>query len=169
MVRNNDTASVPATGSDGSGSAEVESDQGPSGIIDARLAFATVAPACDRYGNSSDPAAGSSSGGLGLEENAEQELEIADAGGRRAPRSGEQTIHKDYQRVARSARRCEASRVVYNQLEISLARLFSRSTLRQHGSRKFCNPMPVQDELLEPVLASGPAGLNSMLRTDSMR
>jgi hypothetical protein len=114
MVRNNDTASVPATGSDGAGSAEVESYQGTRGIIDARLAFETVAPAGDRYGNSGDPAAGSSSRGVGLEENAEQELEIADAGGQHAPRSGEQAINKDYQRVTRSARYCEAARVVHN-------------------------------------------------------
>jgi hypothetical protein len=128
MVRSNDPASVPATGSDGAGSAEVESDQGPSGIIDARLALATLAPACDRYGNSGDQAAGSPSGGLGLEANAEQQLEIADVGGQHAPRSEEKEIQKDDQRVTRSARRCEAARVVYNQVDISLARLFPSVT-----------------------------------------
>jgi hypothetical protein len=43
-------------------------------------------------------------------------------------RSGEQAIHKDDQRVTRSARRCEAARVVYNQFDISLARLFPSVT-----------------------------------------
>jgi hypothetical protein len=128
MVRNDNTASVPAAGSDGAGSAEVESDQGPSGIIDARIAFETVATTCDQYVNSGDPASGSSSGGLGLEENAEKELEIVDAGGQHAPRSGKQAIHKDDQQVTGSARRCEAARVVYNKLDISLARIFPSVT-----------------------------------------
>jgi hypothetical protein len=75
MVRNNGPSSVPAAGSHGAGSAGVESYQSPSDITDARLASAPLVSPRGRYGNDSDPNGDPSPGRLGLEANAEQELE----------------------------------------------------------------------------------------------